>query len=138
MIVNRYLNKNPLALKIFSSILGACLFIICREQGSRFAARIGWVEYQGPMMTQLPPGTEDWRNAHITADKFRQPDPLLWWRPRNGPPYNEQGFKGPVVAIPKPANTLRILVYGDSNTEGLPEDSWPSRLQSELNRIHSQ
>ena len=42
------------------------------------------------MMTPLPAGTEDWRSAHITADAYREPDPILWWRPVAGRPYNAQ------------------------------------------------
>lgn len=134
MTISDHLKKGSLAAKIAVAVIGTLIFLVVLENLTRIAIKAGLISYQQPMITQLPPGTEDWRKAHMTADKLRQPDPLLWWRPREGPPYNEQGFKGPVVENPKTANTIRILVYGDSNTEGTPEDSWPARLQIVLNR----
>lgn len=86
------------------------------------------------MRTQVREGTEDWRIAHITADEFREPDPVLFWRPVARRPYNSQRFKGPEVAVPKPDRVFRIICYGDSNTEGLPESSWPEELQKILDR----
>ena len=136
MSLSGYLKKGPLPAKILIAILGPLIIILIVENLTRLAIKAGWIEYQQPMITQLPPGTEDWRKAHMTADSLRQPDPVLWWRPRNLPPYNNQGFKGPVVTNPKSPNTIRILVYGDSNTEGTPEDSWPARLQEVL--LHAQ
>ncbi|HMD80279.1 MAG TPA: SGNH/GDSL hydrolase family protein [Anaerolineales bacterium] len=132
MSFSKYLKKGPVPAKILLAILGPVLLIFLLENMTRLAIKAGWIEYQQPMITQLPPGTEDWRKAHMTADSLRQPDPVLWWRPRNSPPYNSQGFKGPVVTNPKNSNTIRIVVYGDSNTEGTPEDSWPDRLQKAL------
>lgn len=79
------------------------------------------------METQLPPGTEDWRMAHLTADLFRQPDPVLWWRPVSHAPYNSQGFKGPEIA-PNDRSTLRVVVYGDSNTDGPDSGGWVEQL----------
>lgn len=138
MIAGPWLRKHSLALKLLSSLVATCLFIVCIEQATRLAIKAGWIRYQPPMITQLPAGTEDWRHAHMTADKLRQPDPVLWWRPRDGSPYNNQGFKGPPAEVPKSPQTVRILVYGDSNTEGTPEDSWPDRLQSVLTSVERQ
>src|ERR1700710_1696077 len=49
--------------------------------------------------------------------------------------FNGRGLRGPDVAIPKPADTFRVLVLGDSVVEGaqVPEAStMPARLREEL------
>lgn len=50
---------------------------------------------------------------------------------------NAQGFRGPVVDIPKPAGTYRILALGDSTTFGIgsgEDGTYPRLLQKELER----
>ena len=91
--------------------------------------KIGAITCDLPMRTVLKKGTDDWRLAHITADEYREPDPVLLWRPINRDPYNAQRFKGPVVALPKPAREFRMICYGDSNTEGPIRGAWPEALQ---------
>ena len=52
--------------------------------------------------------------------------------------FNTQGLRGPVVAIPKPANTFRALVLGDSVVEGaqVAEDAtMAGRLRTELQSL---
>ncbi len=102
------------------------------EYVARFLVQTGLVEIYSPMETQLPEGAEDWRLAHITADAFREPDPVLWWRPVDRAPYNAQRMKGPVVSEHKPPGVFRILCYGDSNTDGPDHGGWPERLASLL------
>jgi hypothetical protein len=49
--------------------------------------------------------------------------------------FNGRGLRGPDVAIPKPADTFRVLVLGDSVVEGaqVPEDAtMAARLRDEL------
>ena len=104
------------------------------EYLAQFLIRTDLVEIYSPMMTQLPAGTEDWRSAHITADEYREPDPVLWWRPVAARPYNAQRMKGPEVSEAKPTGVFRILCYGDSNTDGPDEGGWPEHLQSVLQR----
>jgi lysophospholipase L1-like esterase len=122
-----------LCLSIFSIVF--LLFLL--EFAAKAAVSLGWLIDQPPMITVLPPGTDDWREAHMTADGWREPDPVLWWRSKTIPPYNKQGFKGAIATIPKPQQTLRIIIYGDSNTEGLPKDSWPERLQQIFNQYQT-
>ncbi len=98
------------------------------EASARVGLSLHLLADDPPMVTVLPPGTDDWRLAHITADRHRRPDPLLWWRPVAAPPYNRQGFKGPEVAIPKPPGAFRVVAYGDSNTDGPPAGDWPGDL----------
>ena len=105
----------------------------------------GWIEalaqvmtrndllpYRVPMRTMLPGGMEDWRLAHITADEFREPDPVLLWRPAPRAPYNAHRLKGPEPAAPKPPGVLRVIAYGDSNTDGPDAGGWTEWLQDAL------
>lgn len=96
--------------------------------------KLGLIERYVPMETRVAQQTEDWRLAHIMSDDFREPDPLLLWRPVAREPYSRQRFKGSVVAVPKPAGTFRIMCYGDSNTDGPPTGpTWPQELERVLN-----
>jgi len=102
------------------------------EYTARLATGLGLVGYYQAMRTLVPAGTEDWRLAHITADRHREPDPLLLWRPVAHAPYNAQHMKGPLAINPKPAGVVRIMCYGDSNTDGPDRGGWPERLQDLL------
>lgn len=99
---------------------------------AQIATRAGWARTWEPMRTMLPAGVEDWRLAHITADIYREPDPVLLWRSRAEPPYSSQRFKGPLAARPRPAGVFRVMAYGDSNTDGPMRGGWPERLQAVL------
>ncbi len=66
------------------------------------------------------------------SDDCREPDPVLLWRPVARSPYGHQRFKGPDVAVRKPAGLTRIMAYGDSNTDGPIDGAWPSRLAAIL------
>ncbi len=100
---------------------------------AQLTTRLGLVPYYVPLETRVGRQTEDWRTAHIADDDLREPDPVLFWRPVPRYPYNAQRFKGPELAVPKPTGTVRIMCYGDSNTDG-PNlgRSWPARLQGLL------
>lgn len=102
------------------------------EYGAQIAMRFGWIEASGAMETLVPAGSADYRLAHIVGDRRREPDPLLWWRPSASAPYNAQRMKGPLAAIPKPAGRFRVLCYGDSNTDGSANESWPELLHARL------
>ncbi len=99
---------------------------------ARSLVRAGLVTAFTPLQTARLEGIADWRRAHIMGDTYREPDPVLLWRPVDREPYTAQRFKGPVVKIPKPSGTWRILCYGDSNTDGVETDSWPEQLQKVL------
>lgn len=77
---------------------------------------------------------DDWRLATILFHE-RLIDPVVFWRPAPNPPYNEQGFKGPVMSVPKPRGVVRVMCYGDSNTDGPPEASWATLLGPELQAL---
>ena len=107
------------------------------EAVAQVTTRNDLLPYHSAMQTMLPDGQEDWRLAHITADEFREPDPVLLWRPVPSAPYNAHRFKGPEPAEPKPPEVFRIMTYGDSNTDGPDTGGWPDRLQAALNDASS-
>lgn len=102
------------------------------EYAAQLAMRLGWIQPYRAMETLVPDGTADFRAAHVTADRRREPDPVLWWRPKDRAPYNAQRMKGPLATVPKPAGQFRILCYGDSNTDGPASGSWPEELHRRL------
>ena len=115
-------------------LLGTALTFLGLEVAARVLIRLGVVDYWRPMKTVWIEGTDDWRLNHITADNLREPDPELFWKPVPRSPYNAQRFKGPLMAVPKPPQVFRILCYGDSNTDGPKQGSWPELLQEVLSR----
>lgn len=69
------------------------------ELGAQILTRLDVLETDSPMITMLPEGSHDWRLAHITADRYREPDPVLFWRPVDRKPYTKQRFRGPVIEV---------------------------------------
>lgn len=94
--------------------------------------KMGAVQPYVPTETRLAEQTEDWRFVHVMSDDYREPDPVLLWRPVARSPYGSQRFKGPDVRVPKPAGATRVIAYGDSNTDGPLEGSWPNQLNGLL------
>ena len=121
--------------KVLLATLPVVILFGWLEAFCQTATKNDWIPYSVPMITMLPPGQEDFRLAHITADEYREPDPVLLWRPMPVPPYNSHRFKGPEPATPKASRTFRIITYGDSNTDGPDVGGWPERLQDALNAI---
>ena len=120
--------------KFLLVLLGTAFTLLGLEATARVLVRLGVVDYWRPMKTVRIEGTDDWRLNHITADDLREPDPELFWKPVARSPYNAQRFKGPLMAVPKPREVFRILCYGDSNTDGPKQGSWPEVLQELLNQ----
>ena len=125
--------KALLSIFLFT-LLGTALILLGLEATARVLVGLGVVDYWRPMKTVWIQGTEDWRLNHITGDDLREPDPELFWKPVAHSPYNAQRFKGPLMAVPKPQGVFRILCYGDSNTDGPDQGSWPEVLQEVLNQ----
>ena len=124
----------PTLAKFSLLLFGTAIVFLSLEGTARVLVRLGIVDYWRPMKTVWIEGTDDWRLNHITGDSLREPDPELFWKPVARSPYNQQRFKGPLMAVPKPREVFRILCYGDSNTDGPKQGSWPEVLQQVLNR----
>lgn len=82
---------------------------------------------------KLDVGAHDDRGTHLFEEEHFVYDPELIWRPRPGHSvFNEQGFRGPVLADVKPPGRERLFTVGDSNTLGWAGPNganWPSDLQ---------
>ena len=114
-------------------LLATLLPLAVVEWTATSAIKLGVVKPFVPTETRLANDTEDWRLHHVMSDDYREPDPLLLWRPVPRAPYGEERFKGPDIAVPKPAGLTRVMCYGDSNTDGPPDgESWPNRLNGIL------
>lgn len=99
------------------------------EMVAASAVRARLVQRYTPTETVLAQQTEDWRLSHIMSDDYREPDPELLWRPVARAPYSSQRLRGPEVARHAPAGTVRVLCFGDSNTDGpLEGGAWPEAL----------
>lgn len=93
------------------------------------------------------------REPDVVRHPFAQFDPELGWSKPPGargilrrPEYrvplviNSHGLRGPEISLEKPAGTLRVLLVGDSFTEGytVPEEqTLRSRLEVDLGRLRS-
>jgi lysophospholipase L1-like esterase len=109
--------------------LAALATLAALEALATAAVMIGVAEPYVPTETRLAGGTEDWRLVHVMSDDYREPDPVLLWRPVPRSPYGRQRFRGPDVAVPKPDGVTRLMCYGDSNTDGpLAGNAWPAQL----------
>lgn len=114
-------------------LLATLLPLAVLEWAATSVVKAGLVKPFVPMETRLAVKTEDWRLYHVMSDDYREPDPLLLWRPVARPPYGTQRFRGADVTVPKPAGVTRIMCYGDSNTDGAQEDQpWPNDLNAIL------
>lgn len=122
----------PRTRSLLATTLPAVILFGWIEALAQVMTRNDLLPYRVPMQTMLPGGMEDWRLAHITADRFREPDPVLLWRPAPRAPYNAHRLKGPEPAMPKPPGVFRVIAYGDSNTDGPDAGGWAEWLQDAL------
>jgi hypothetical protein len=78
---------------------------------------------------------------HPVYGFFHRPGVSGWLRTREFTSYvkfSTQGLRGPEVAVPKPSDTFRVLVLGDSVVEAAQvsqEDAMAARLGPELARL---
>jgi lysophospholipase L1-like esterase len=128
------LRRRPAVLKAALLASSLLLPIACAEWTATTLVKMGVVKPFVPVETRLAEQTEDWRFVHVMSDDYREPDPVLLWRPVARAPYGRQRFKGPDVRTPKPAGLTRVIAYGDSNTDGPPAGSWPNQLDDLLRR----
>jgi lysophospholipase L1-like esterase len=130
--LDRALRRNEGAQRVALLLSSLIVTVGGLEYLARGLTVTGLVEPYSAMRTMLPAGVEDWRLAHLTADRHRQLDPELLWRPVAREPYNRQRFKGPLIEEDRPPGTVRIFCYGDSNTDGPPRGGWAERLGARL------
>ena len=86
------------------------------------------IKLYSPLIIISKRNGDDWRMAHIKVDKSKVYDPILFWKPTNKYPYNKYSFKGKEFSKIK-SNKKRIFFYGDSNTDGQDNLSYPSVFQ---------
>lgn len=67
-------------------------------------------------------------------EAFMLDDELFWRLHPERPGVNSWGFPGPEIAIPKPANTYRLLFLGDS----VPQQGYPAIVEALLNQSGNQ
>jgi lysophospholipase L1-like esterase len=129
-----WLGRRPGLVKAGVLVSSLLLPIACVEWTATSLVKMGAVTPFVPVETRLAEQTEDWRLVHVMSDDYREPDPVLLWRPVARAPYGRQRFKGPDLRTPKPAGLIRVMAYGDSNTDGPPTGSWPNQLDGLLRR----
>lgn len=119
--------RTPRRLANLATAVGAVVVTLVLAEG---VLRLVGYEYK-PL--QLDVGRHDDRGVHLFHEEHFVYDPELIWRPRPGHSvFNEQGFRGPVLASEKPAGRERLFTVGDSNTLGWAGPNganWPADLQ---------
>ena len=106
------LRAHPAVAKGSMALASIVLVLAGLEVTAASLIRAGLVRRYTPTETRQAEQTEDWRMVHIMSDEYREPDPVLLWRPVPRAPYTAQRFRGPEVALRKPPNTVRIICYG--------------------------
>jgi lysophospholipase L1-like esterase len=118
--------------RVIAVVISSVLTLGFLEAGARFFTGIGTVHYFKPLTSQVSSNTEDWRWTHTFQDSHFTADATLFWRPRaDSFPFDKDGsaISEQFVCFDRPKNEPKILMYGDSNTQGLPDASWPNHLQ---------
>lgn len=124
---NRFLADR---LNILLTVLFWAVVIIGISEGAvTVLAELKIIKLYSPLVIMGRGNNEDWREAHITGEKSKVFDPVLFWKPANKYPYNKYGFKGEVFNKKK-SGKIRIFFYGDSNTDGQDEISYEKFVQS--------
>jgi lysophospholipase L1-like esterase len=123
----------PEAKIVLTVLLATVVPLGLAELCCRLLADLGVLGCYQPIQTVWRQTHDDWRLATIMGDDHQEPDPVLLWRPAARKPFNSERFKGPSPEVPKPANVLRVMCYGDSLTAGPPKGGWPAWLQVLLN-----
>ena len=85
--VGAALGRSEVAKNLLLAVSSVVVVIGGLEILGQFLSRVGIVEPYNAMKTMVVRGAEDFRMAHITADKYRIPDPVLLWRPIDHWPY---------------------------------------------------
>ena len=128
---------------VLREILAIALILLCLEGGYRLYKmwRYGLVDYPDVLVVgyfQPDPRygmvlTKSFSSASVSPKVRADPDLKRFF----GAKYttNSRGFRGPEVAVPKPAGTFRVVVLGESTSLGMEMDddqTWPARLEALL------
>ncbi|MGE3063626.1 MAG: SGNH/GDSL hydrolase family protein [bacterium] len=121
---NRILNSHPIIMTIYFIIVLAGT----AEGAVVMLHQANLIKLYSPLLIMGRGEGDDWRRAHITGDKSKVYDPVMFWKPSTEYPYNKYGFKG-IPYEDKKSSKKRIFFYGDSNTDGQDLISYPYYLQ---------
>ncbi|MBP9814104.1 hypothetical protein KBC80_02820, partial [Candidatus Woesebacteria bacterium] len=122
-------------------IITTGIMLCAVEFTARMITDKGWVSYFQPIHVQrlIRPSqqSEDWRLTHMMRDEQFVPDARLLWKPKKGDwRFNKDGYIGRVglaeVDMSHASNACVILALGDSNTQGIENNSWPEELDKLL------
>ena len=117
--------KAPKRMNSFLLILFYIILLTGLSEGLiSFLIARNMIEIYSPLIIEGRGSGDDWRRAHITGDKSKVYDPVLFWKPSTEPPYNRYGFKGDLYSQNK-SGKKRIFFYGDSNTDGQDSLTYP-------------
>jgi len=109
---------------VFVAGVSLALFFLSLEVCARVEDRINYgAPLLGPYSVEKLRGTADGMPCNVPNVRFEK------WR------NNNLGFRGPDVAVEKPAAAVRVVCLGASETYGLfetPGKEWPAQLQELL------
>lgn len=113
--------------------ISSVLFTVFTLEGmARWLTDRQLLSYYQPLHSKIDPATEDWRWTHTFDDSNFTADYQLFWRPINNRfPFDDRGNaqSEEFVSFRTSPEEPKILVYGDSNTQGLSTTSWANQLQ---------
>lgn len=98
------------------------LFMLALTEGVCWAVDF---EYT-PLEIKLQ-GKSDYRIQHVFKDEHFVYDSELIWAPRSGfGIFNDDGYRGEKLPMPKPKGEFRVIAIGDSNTLGWNSKNGPN------------
>jgi len=118
--------------RVFVFLISALFTVSLIELTARWLTEHQHLSYYKPIESKVDPNTEDWRWTHTFNDDHFVPDSRLFWKPKiNSFPFDDRGnaISEQFVSYRTPDEAPKILVYGDSNTQGLVTNSWANELQ---------
>jgi lysophospholipase L1-like esterase len=127
--------KSPAFVKLGSLLANTgLLFTALAVSVLLFEGALRLIDYQyTPLRIKTVETISEWRYYHAFEDDNFVYDPELFWRPRRGSGFfNEQGYRGNLLAEAKQPGNVRIFAIGDSNTLGWSGASgphWPAYLE---------
>lgn len=132
--------RAPWSYRLATALVSLVMTIALVEGAARILSGQNILHYYKPLESQIDPQTEDWRWTHTFDDEHFEPDHQLFWRPKvNHFPFDAYGnavVEGQSPVVIK-SQQPKIMIYGDSNTQGLATSSWAFELQNRLSAARS-